>query len=150
MGYRATLGAIVLGARIVTLEKQLQLEEERLKALEFELLGRLLTPYGPGQTAFASAEPSSKRLSVLEQDVVCLLGRLSDAVPTPSVHVESRHASVRKNLAPFSDSIGKLRGEVKTGREHMDHNQCRSSDQYFRAVDERLKVESNRRREVLP
>lgn len=59
---------------------------------------------------------------------------VSAAVTTPSDDVESKIHSVRKQSAGNNDTIGKLRAEVVTCRDQIDHNRCRTRDQYSPVV----------------
>lgn len=48
-----------------------------------------------------------------------------------------------------NDTIGKLRAEVQTGRDQLEYNWLRTGDQNSWAVGERLKTQSNHRRDLL-
>lgn len=92
---------------------------------------------------------SLKQQSGLEQELASLPDWLAVAILTPTVNFESRLAPACKKLATANDKIDELPAEVKTGRDRMDYNRLRASDQCSRAVDEKLKAEFNHYREVL-
>lgn len=145
----ATLGQIMLRNRIAMLEQQSQTRQLILKARESLLLRRLLVANRPAQMVSTSAEAFLKRQSAMEQKVVSIRNQLSAAPQKPSVDAESRPVSVGIELEAANNMIEKLRFEVQTGRDQMTYNRRWANDQYSRAVDKRLKAESNHRLEVL-
>lgn len=116
------------------LEEQTQAREQRFKARESDLLGRLSVADGWAQTASTSAEVSLKGWSELEQKLSFLRCQLLAVVPTPSVDTESRLASVHDELKAENNVNGKLRAEVQTVRDEMNNNRRRARDQYSRSV----------------
>lgn len=100
------------------------------------------------QTDFTFPEVSPNRQSTLEQHVAPLRGKLAAVVPTPSVDSQLRLASSREELK-VNALIGKSRAAVQMGRENLNYNRRRVSDQYSHVVHERLKAESSRCRRVL-
>lgn len=145
----AAPGVTLLPTRISSLEQKFHAGEKSLKARHLQLLGRLSKDDWRVQVVFTSTKAFLKRQSALEQEMASLRDRLSAALSTPSVEVESELSSVREDLAATNDTIGKLRAEMKKCRDTMDYNRRCASDQYSRAVDARLKVGSNHRREAL-
>lgn len=99
--------------------------------------------------ASPSAEASLNRWPQREQEAAKIRDQLSTTVPTSSVDAEPHHDSLHKELAAANVMIGKLGAEVRTGRDQLEYNRHRASDQYLRAVGDRLNSEFSHTHEVL-
>lgn len=78
-----------------------------------------------------------------------LRNNLSAAASNSPADADPKLASLREELTAASDTIGKLRADVKTGSDQTDYNRQQASDYYSRGFDERPEADSNHRRQLL-